>query len=299
MGSSAEHENPWESAANDQMWNVSQEAGAETTTTTAAALSRPTTATATARNSRRTTIAWSKCSPTIFPMTLDLGMGILLVIYTFLELWQKEHVMAIGVLLWAGLLVTRAVLLKLDILWTFCSALTFLLACLYGLVALVGWIVYWRENSTILPLHWSQEHPQALPYGLLGLMVIEILRYISWRRHFQLQHQEANDLSRDSISSRRTNPWWWRERNNPNNDTTEPLLNGRPHWASGNSTGYQMEEGVSPRRGWWPFGRAESNARDDGSVDYASLNEDWASRSHEDPFWWTQEETTPTNTNQQ
>jgi hypothetical protein len=30
------------------------------------------------------------------------------------------------------------------------------------------------------------------------------------------------------------------------------------------------------------------NVRNDGSVDYASLNEDWASRSEEDPHWWTQ-----------
>jgi hypothetical protein len=54
-----------------------------------------------------------------------------------------------------------------------------------------------------------------------------------------------------------------------------------------------MDDGVtSPRRSWWPFSSARpsnTSARDDGSVDYASLNEDWASRSQDDPLWWIEE----------
>jgi hypothetical protein len=58
-----------------------------------------------------------------------------------------------------------------------------------------------------------------------------------------------------------------------------------------------MDDGVGEResRGFLGglFGRSSSsnnNPRDDGSVDYASLNEEWASRSEEDPYWWTREE---------
>jgi hypothetical protein len=53
-----------------------------------------------------------------------------------------------------------------------------------------------------------------------------------------------------------------------------------------------MDDGVgSPRRiGWWPFLSGNGpNVRDDGSVDYASLKEDWASRLEENPHWWAQE----------
>jgi hypothetical protein len=56
-----------------------------------------------------------------------------------------------------------------------------------------------------------------------------------------------------------------------------------------------MDDGVtSPRRSWWPFSSARpsnTSARDDGSVDYVSLNEDWASRSQDDPLWWTKDNT--------
>jgi hypothetical protein len=96
--------------------------------------------------------------------------------------------------------------------------------------------------------------------------------------------------------------------------------NGRPGWTSsgndhhhlgsGGGAGigdYSIDDGVgTPRnttitRRWGTaFGsffstRQGQNRRyntndhinDDGSVDYASLNEDWASRTEEDPYWWT------------
>jgi hypothetical protein len=50
--------------------------------------------------------------------------------------------------------------------------------------------------------------------------------------------------------------------------------------------------GNSPRKSrWWPFSSSSPNdLEDDGSADdYASINQEWASKSEEDPFWWTQE----------
>lgn len=128
-----------------------------------------------------------------------------------------------------------------------------------------------------------------------------------------------------TASSRQSSPWWWNAvpsyRGTASSRTPdgarEPLLwsseedhpqsphhRGTPHWSSTNeSTRYHMNDGIGSPSGrsststWWPFGRRSSvtgrsnnHARDDGSVEYASLNEDWASRSQEDPFWWTQEE---------
>ena len=34
----------------------------------------------------------------------------------------------------------------------------------------------------------------------------------------------------------------------------------------------------------------EDNLREDASVDFASVQEEWASRTEEDPYWWTREE---------
>jgi hypothetical protein len=83
----------------------------------------------------------------------------------------------------------------------------------------------------------------------------------------------------------------------------ESLLgnNGQPGWSSSGNQSYLVDDGVAEHAssrggflGTW-FGRggrssSNDNPRDDGSVDYASLNEEWASRSEEDPYWWTREE---------
>lgn len=128
-------------------------------------------------------------------------------------------------------------------------------------------------------------------------------------------------LDQDTNYSHRATPWWWSFSTSTSSSTRhegqEPLLSSsptnyqqrrryRPHWTS-NQQDYLLDDGItSPTTNttssntngalssWWPFsrnsnGNANANSRDDGSVDYASLNEDWASRSEEDPFWWAQE----------
>mmetsp|Transcript_16825 Transcript_16825/g.40727 ORF Transcript_16825/g.40727 Transcript_16825/m.40727 type:complete len:547 (+) Transcript_16825:84-1724(+) len=114
----------------------------------------------------------------------------------------------------------------------------------------------------------------------------------------------------------RNRPWWWNQRNQAQNGgghdydedgrLEEPLIHGQPGWTRSGGGTYMVDDGVStPRRsgglfGWMNGGISSSsrtannnhnnndNPRDDGSVDYASLSEDWASRSEEDPYWWTQ-----------
>jgi len=114
----------------------------------------------------------------------------------------------------------------------------------------------------------------------------------------------------------RNRPWWWNHRNQAQNGggheydedgrLQEPLIHGQPGWTRSGGGTYMVDDGVStPRRsgglfGWMNGGISSTSRtgnnnhsnnddpRDDGSVDYASLSEDWASRSEEDPYWWTQ-----------
>jgi hypothetical protein len=37
-------------------------------------------------------------------------------------------------------------------------------------------------------------------------------------------------------------------------------------------------------------GNNETDIRDDGSVGFASVQEEWASRSEDDPHWWSKED---------
>ena len=71
-------------------------------------------------------------------------------------------------------------------------------------------------------------------------------------------------------------------------------------WTSAGSRNFSMDHGMnsSPRnKSWWPFSSRQQED-DNASVDeYASINEDWASKSEEDPFWWTKEQGTGGNGN--
>ena len=165
---------------------------------------------------------------------------------------------------------------------------------------------------------------------LLAASVYEGIRYLwirqwVWEESTRLrddvtvnssnEHEASASASASTIRRRLSIPWWWnptssrRLYNHNNTDSyNEPLLHssGAPHWSNTGSRGYHMDAGVgSPvrqgRTTWWPSfflggggehrrSSQDDPTRDDASVEYASLNEDWASRSQEDPFWWTREE---------
>jgi hypothetical protein len=115
----------------------------------------------------------------------------------------------------------------------------------------------------------------------------------------------------------RNRPWWWNRQHavsnidggdGGNDGLEEPLIHGQPGWTRSDGGTYMVDDAVSTPRtasrgggllGWMtrggsgsggPFRSENNNPRDDGSVDYASLSEDWASRSEEDPYWWTRSE---------
>ncbi|KAG7369074.1 hypothetical protein IV203_031817 [Nitzschia inconspicua] len=202
-----------------------------------------------------------------------------------------------------------------------CSThLTLLLTGSYTILALISWIVL-NKNTSAVPWCWSlgkwcTATPKAVPISLTFLALVEVLRFVFSQgqlAQFDSDHPQTlpptgsrhHGEEESFYASRRHRPWWWNHRSgggNRGDDTAmhESLLgnNGQPGWTASGGQSYLMDDGVgtpTSRRflgGWFGFrgGNDNSNPRDDGSVDYASLNEEWASRSEEDPYWWTREE---------
>ena len=131
--------------------------------------------------------------------------------------------------------------------------------------------------------------------GIEALRSISLLSY----RAYLLEEDELSLQLLPQPSRRNRKPWWWSSRRNADNrpeELADPLLG--PSWATANNRSYQMDHGFDsePIPSMWTrmFGgsrvRDNSNARDDASVDFASVQEDWASRTEEDPLWWTRDE---------
>ncbi|KAL3931792.1 MAG: hypothetical protein SGBAC_011144 [Bacillariaceae sp.] len=144
------------------------------------------------------------------------------------------------------------------------------------------------------------ERKEILPLCLVFFSLLEVALFFFLRHCYfsELEDiQDAENLSRYTSRASGRSPWWW-SRNGRRDDISEnlgePLLFGQPSWAN-TSNSYRVQEGVNgspPSSSWWPFSRGSGsgqNARDDGSVDYASLDEDWASRSQADPYWWSRD----------
>jgi len=302
---SADDSNPWESAANDRLYSE-EIAGADAATTTpstaalsSGAFSTTTTRTPSRRRGGASSSSSSSCCKKAFSLLElfhygDLLMGLVLGVYLFveLEIWHDgKDVLWYGCASIAGLALVRGVFFLLSLplnrwLSRTSSVLLGLVYCTNAILAVSHLVVV----SSMVP-------PQTIASVSLVLMVLEGVRYaLLYREKQRLLQEEINDLSRDPASSPSRTPWWW-QRSHPTSTATEPLLSGqqqnqqRPHWTSANinSTGYHMDDGNGGSSGWWPFSSSNAN-RDDGSVDYASLNEDWASRSEQDPFWWTKDD---------
>jgi hypothetical protein len=139
----------------------------------------------------------------------------------------------------------------------------------------------------------------------------------SWQRRHRAQQEEdggsrPDRQSRRFFSSSDGRPWWWdrsrsfrTRRRAPavgNEILTEALL--QDDYTNTSSVGRQQHR-HSPlsqqRRGrgrsWWRmFSRGSGddddhdNIRDDGSVDFASVQEEWEIRSQGNPTWWAQDD---------
>lgn len=131
--------------------------------------------------------------------------------------------------------------------------------------------------------------------GIEALRCVTLLNY----REYLLEDDELSVQLSVQGNARNRKPWWWKPQRSSNNrtgDMREPLL--EPNWALSNNQSYQMDEGLDNENNantiWSSIfgrqGRNNRNPRDDGSVDFASVQEEWASRSEQDPLWWSREE---------
>jgi len=255
-----DHSNAWESAANDRLYEdalLMEEEEAATTTTTSTA-SRVVQA----------------CH--VLDMMIGCTMLIPLILRDSFQWNQPER---IGLAALGALYMLRGLLARVTPCGIALSATTSGgLALLYALVGLP--VAGWYKKK-------QQLHLWIVLVFLAAL--IEALRWV-WIKQW-LQQESSTQLDQ-SFQRRRSSPWWWNSRDNsrdnPRDTSLEsPLLNGQPNWTNPS----RCSQSSSSTR-WWPFAqrRQATNPRDDSSVDYASLNEDWASRSQEDPLWWSREE---------
>jgi hypothetical protein len=162
-------------------------------------------------------------------------------------------------------------------------------------------------------LYILHKYPQAIWSVFLGCAVLEWIRW-ALIQHVVLAARLASDpnanltalhgaspggalgSNNQSAFYHQRRPWWWNSKDH-NANLSESLLErgsgGDPHhWTSPGAQGYHISDGVAGGGSSifrWPWS-SPINARDDASVDYASLNEDWASRSQEDPLWWTKDD---------
>lgn len=308
-----DYENPWESAANDRLWEHTTTTTSDITT--ALTTSRMDTSTLALLNgesnhfSRNTGFGF-KCFQACHVLDIVGGCG--LALYSGLVWLKQDKLPSVLLITLACLIILRGILAKITRHGVGISAtLSFGLTGLYvGMAVLTyGVHIMGGKDCKYIPFD-NVCHTLTLAQLALICFVsatFECIRYL-WIRQWMFEEstQVRDDLNASEVTYRRRRheqPWWWQSPSRSRHTSTEPLLNeGRPHWSSSDSRGYHMEHGVgeqppssstSPTRSsWWPFSRWQSldGGRDDGSVEYASLNEDWASRSQEDPFWWTREE---------
>ncbi|CAB9506558.1 expressed unknown protein [Seminavis robusta] len=143
--------------------------------------------------------------------------------------------------------------------------------------------------------NWENSHKFALTLLLFGVFLLECVR---WQLVLNLQRKihilEAMEDARASARAARRNrmadrPWWFSSNNapsDPNDPLTDALLpvTAERHEPRQQSTGWSFLG--RPKR----THRVSQNVREDASVDFASIQDDWASRTEEDPFWWSRED---------
>jgi hypothetical protein len=148
-----------------------------------------------------------------------------------------------------------------------------------------------------------------LGMALLGMAVCQAVQS---RAAFGYRHRLRlliNEVATASAASRRRRrqrraprrPWWWQsssggiDRGATDSEGRDGCDNGSDRREDEDGWfGWVRRQGRKPNRSATSsrlsFFRSTRNFRDDGSVDFASVQEDWMNRSMEDPHWWSRDE---------
>jgi hypothetical protein len=279
---SSDFDNPWETAANDETYRSSS-LRMNSTRDNAVNAGNADNRDSAPSSLKTRCIWWNQLS--------EGFLSSLFVVFFFFLYRKNEHEALVN-----AILILSALLAVLLLLRSICGG-RFLLFNMYSrpfvalLYLLTGGLLY--GYATKLPDSWimalQHGHKAALPIILAILAALELVQYFLLRHYYYQEQADLNDTTMTTLFS----PWWWNGNTTTTDNLGEPLLNGQPFWTS-NSNTYQMQHGESSSS-WWPFSSYRGNNgngsnRDDGSVDYASLNEDWATRSQADPQWWSRED---------
>jgi len=224
------------------------------------------------------------------PIILTLGLGILLLVRAFCGISGVNSDMIHRV----GLRVSGVYLS--PILGLVFLILSFL--CMGKHAVLVD---YLQKHASALHLSnklvsFLDHHHHALWVLLLSCAIMEAIRWWTIPKLHQWLLQMDTSLGSPDVELLYTpnrKPWWWQHSHN--NGLHDPLLQygEEPHWVhSSNSRHYSIHDGTSQNHenSFWSRWFGSCPQEEEESVDFASVQEEWASKSEEDPFWWSREE---------
>ena len=245
---------------------------------------------------------------------LDIILGILMIVYACV---QKPHVSATVFLvaLSVGILVairslTGTLALATDhqvrrLALRISAGTSPILACTWFVLMCINLVVpghvrqYLQQHKLLWKglQTWEASHKGTLTLIFLGICVLECIR---WQLVMKLHHQlERLELQEEAEARRRADrqissphrPWWWHKHSQHQLDPNDPLTDSLLP-VTADRTGEDYDHS-----GWTFFGRKKkrtrnnsNNVRDDASVDFASVQEEWASRAEEDPYWWSRDD---------
>lgn len=242
----------------------------------------------------------------------DLLMGLLVLLYGSVISSSSVATIAIVLIMGVGILLLTRAICGILALWTdnFCHRCGLPISAGTSPILAFTWFVLMFINLTApghvqkyLEQHgmlwrflqnWENSNNQRLTMFLLGAFLLECARWqLVQNLNRKLEILEASEDARARERSERRNrfaerPWWFgrRSRTNTNDD---PLTDSLLPVASDRD-----QQSAAPS--WTFFGRPRraqrehNNVREDASVGFASVQEDWASRTEEDPYWWSREE---------
>ena len=308
-----EIENPWEKAAIDPSWNQANFSMEEKTDVEDTTEQDPEEGELGSRIARCVVNSWHFA---------DAAIGFVMLVYgILLKTEGKEPKVVVWTLLSLGtILLIRATFGTWSVYKDVFGRMGILLSAYFSTVLAFSLFIasmtslgmrekiapYLRAHQEHLHLSsaivgFIENHVHFIWAALLVCSFIEAVRWLTLVNYhaFMLEEDELSIQLIPQSLRRNRKPWWWSSRRNVNrerDDLADPLLG--PSWATSNHRSYQMDHGLDSdaNTSMWSriFGRSVNgiggNIRDDASVDFASVQEDWASRSEEDPLWWTRDE---------
>jgi len=260
---------------------------------------------------------------------LDVVLGFLLVLYGSLLTRSSHNVdtIVVALVLFVGCLVFLRAICGVTALCSESTCQRFgltlsagtspILACTWFVLMCINLFAPGHVHNYLAQHHllyafletWEATHRGTLTLLLLGAFVLECARWqLVLRLHHKLYSLEAMADARSRERAERRirlpdRPWWWSHRSfsrgrgrgrngNDELDPDDPLTDSLLP-ISADRRGESTSNNDTATRSWTLFGRRRHNNdydREEASVDFASVQEEWASRTEEDPYWWSREE---------